>query len=131
MKILSCLIVRPSVGIAAQYRRCPTTNGDIDTGTGFGKNEQGFVEIFFPGIHISFIFGVGPLADAGVLVTCQYYNGDSLGSALIRLLKDGRPDEGFGDGIAIGDGVQDRLHCGQQLLQVGDGWHGILGFWLG
>ena len=40
-------------------------------------------------------------------------------------------DGGFGDGIAIRDGVQDRLHGGQQLLQVGDCRHGILGFWLG
>ena len=44
---------------------------------------------------------------------------------------EGAGNRGFGDGIAIRGGVQDRRHDGQQLSQVGDGGHGILGFWLG
>jgi uncharacterized delta-60 repeat protein len=79
-----------------------TDKGALDTGTGFGDG-RGFVQISFADTHIEIIFGAALLMDDGVLITCQYSNQSeaSSGRALVRLLKDGRLDQGFGRGGAV------------------------------
>ncbi|MFJ2540487.1 hypothetical protein [Pseudomonas sp. NPDC087614] len=78
-----------------------TATGELDSGTGFGQNQQGFTEISLPGTHVNFIYGISLLADYGVLITCQYHSEESLGDAAVRLLKDGRLDERFGEGGVV------------------------------
>lgn len=78
-------------------------SGEIDVGTGYGLNEQGFVEIAFPGINADWIFGVSTLADKGVLITFQFtkMTRATSGLAIVRLLEDGRLDERFGVGGVV------------------------------
>jgi uncharacterized delta-60 repeat protein len=80
-----------------------TDRGDLDVGTGFGDRQQGFVEVSFPDAHISLVFGFSPLKDGGSLFTGQYHGSSSgsVGLVIVRLLPDGRLNEGFGQGGAI------------------------------
>ncbi|WP_434709031.1 hypothetical protein J3P75_01020 [Pseudomonas sp. R1-1] len=78
-----------------------TERGQLDVGTGFGENQQGFARILTPGKDLTGKFGASLLSNGGVLITVDYSgrapNVES-GLAAIQLLPDGRLNDKFGEG---------------------------------
>lgn len=78
-----------------------TERGQLDVGTGFGENQQGFARISTPGKELSGKFGASLLSNGGVLITVDYSgrapNYES-GLVAIQLLPDGRLNDRFGEG---------------------------------
>lgn len=78
-----------------------TENGQLDVGTGFGENQQGFSRISTPGKDLTGKFGASLLSNGGVLITVDYSGrAPNFGSGLaaIQLLPDGRLNDKFGEG---------------------------------
>lgn len=78
-----------------------TEKGQLDVGSGFGENQQGFARILTPGKDLSGTFGASLLSNGGVLITADYSgrapNYES-GFVAVQLLPDGRLNERFGEG---------------------------------
>ena len=78
-----------------------TDHGELDVGTGFGENQQGFARISTGEKFLSRKFGANLLSNGGVLITVEYStrppNGEN-GFVLIQLLPDGRLNDKFGEG---------------------------------
>jgi uncharacterized delta-60 repeat protein len=76
-----------------------TEKGRLDVGTGFGEGQQGFVRILTPEKHVAEISGASLLSDDGMLIIVTYiWPPDKSGFIVVRLLEDGRLNNGFGKG---------------------------------
>lgn len=80
-----------------------TEKGQLDVGTGFGENQQGFARILTGEKLLSGKFGASLLSNGGLLVTVDYMSQPpsyESGFIAIQLLPDGRLNDEFGeDGV--------------------------------
>lgn len=78
-----------------------TDKGQLDVGTGFGKNQQGFAQISTPENYLTGKFAASSMSNGGVLITVDYSgrapNYES-GFVAVLLLSDGRLNDRFGEG---------------------------------
>ncbi|TDK56626.1 hypothetical protein [Pseudomonas moraviensis] len=78
-----------------------TEKGQLDVGTGFGENQQGFARISTGEKSLSGEFSANLLSNGGVLIRAEYSSpSPSYGSGfvVIQLLPDGRLNDKFGEG---------------------------------
>lgn len=80
-----------------------TEKGQLDVGTGFGENQQGFARILTGEKLLSGKLGASLLSNGGLLITVDYMMGPPSyenGFVAIQLLPDGRLNDKFGeDGV--------------------------------
>ena len=81
-----------------------TEKGQLDVGTGFGENQQGFARILTGEKLLSGKLGASLLGNGGVLITVDYTSrppSSESGFVAIQLLPDGRLNDKFGEGGVV------------------------------